>query len=156
MNLSLALALYATVTKELGQDLVFPDSPEFYTKFDCFTSSKLHAQFCAWTALEPKAANEAFNVINGDTESWQNMWPNVASHFGLKAKPNQFSSTTNLESSSATLHEKPPVSTLAPTLGLANHALTQPSKVEQQIDPTKWPQRDDVKEAWKRVAAGGI
>jgi nucleoside-diphosphate-sugar epimerase len=170
MNLALTLALYATVTKELGQDLVFPGSPDFYTKFDCFTSSKLHAQFCTWAALEPRAANQAFNVHNGDTESWQNLWPKVASHFGLKVKPDQFasanagylgsaasklgisSSTTGYESTSAQLNPKPPISTLAPTLGLANHPLTEPSKVEQQIDLIKWSQRNDVKEAWARVA----
>jgi len=152
MNLGLALALYATVTKELGQDLVFPGSPAFYTRFDCFTNSKLHAEFCAWAALEPRAANQAFNVVNGDTESWQNLWPKVASHFGLKVKPDQFTSPTNLESSSTTMDAKPPITSLAPTLGLSDHALTQPSKVEQQIDLVKWSQRAEVKEAWKRVA----
>ncbi|KAF2679111.1 NAD dependent epimerase/dehydratase family protein [Lentithecium fluviatile CBS 122367] len=170
MNLSLALALYATITKELGQDLVFPGSPTFYTKFDCFTSTKLHAEFCAWAALEPRAANQAFNVVNGDTESWQNLWPKVAKYFGLRVKPDQFAPDTKgyatqaasrlrlsstpapLESSSVTLHEHPPISALAPQLGLRDHTLTQPSKVEQQIDLVKWAQRGEVREAWRRVA----
>jgi nucleoside-diphosphate-sugar epimerase len=156
MNLSLALALYATVTKELGQELVFPGSPAFYTKFDCFTSAKLHAEFCAWAATEPRAANQAFNVVNGDTESWQNLWPKVAAHFGLKVKPDQFTAQSSYEGSSTDLDPKPPITAFASSLGLADHELTKPSKLEQPIDLVKWSQRSDVKDAWKSVAEGGI
>lgn len=152
MNLGLALALYATVTKELGQDLVFPGSADFYAKFDCFTSSKLHAEFCKWAALEPRAANEAFNMVNGDTESWQNLWPKVAEYFGLKVKPDQFSSGASFEGKTVSLMEKPPVSTLADKCGLVKHPVTQQSKVEQQIDLEKWSQREDVKAAWAKIA----
>ncbi|KAF1950283.1 NAD dependent epimerase/dehydratase family protein [Byssothecium circinans] len=154
MNLSLALALYAVVTKELGQDLVFPGSPAFYAKFDCFTESKLHAQFCAWAALEPRAANQAFNVVNGDMESWQNLWPKVAKYFGLGIKPDQFSSSTieKENSSEAPLQDPPPISAFAAKCGLQGHPITRTSKLEQQIDLVKWSQRDDVKRAWKKVA----
>jgi len=153
MNLALALALYAVVQRELKQDLVFPGSPDFYIKFDCFTSSKIHAQFCAWAALEPRAANQAFNVHNGDTESWQNMWPKVAEYFGMKVATDQFAGTHASEQGSSTaLADKPPISVLAPELGLINHGITNQSKVEQQIDLIKWSQRDDVKGAWAKVA----
>lgn len=151
MNLSLALALYCIVTRELGEELVFPGSPDFYTKFDCFTSSKLHAQFCAWAALEPRTANQAFNVVNGDTESWQNMWPKLADFFGLKVKEDQFSGGGSAGSSMA-LQDKPPVSVLAPKLGLVGHPVMTQSKVEQQIDLVKWSQREDVQEAWAKIA----
>ena len=90
MNLASAIGLYATITKEMGQDLVFPGSPAFYTRFDTFTASKLHAQFVVWAAREPRAMNQAFNVVNGDVESWMNLWPKVAAYFGVKVKPDQF------------------------------------------------------------------
>jgi nucleoside-diphosphate-sugar epimerase len=150
MNLSLALALYAIVTKEMGDALIFPGSEVFYTKFDCFTNSKLHAQFCAWAALEPRASNQAFNVVNGDTESWQNMWPKLASHFGLKVKPDQFSSSAN--STTVPLSENPPISTQATKSGLVNHPITKQSQVKKRIDLVEWSQRDDVKKAWSAVA----
>ena len=70
MNLGTALALYAAVTKELGTELAFPGSERFYVDFDSFTCSKLHARFFVWAALEPCAAGQAFNVVNGDFESW--------------------------------------------------------------------------------------
>lgn len=43
--------------KNLGHDLELPGNEVFfYNKFDCYTSSKLHAEFCKWAALEPKWA----------------------------------------------------------------------------------------------------
>lgn len=179
MNLATATALYAVVNKELGQDLVFPGSPDFYAKFDSFTNSKLHAEFCVWAALEPRAANEAFNVVNGDVESWQNLWPKVAERFGLRVKPDQFapsqaskevgdgaggiagmanklglvqSDMSSSQSSETALAKNPPISVLADELGLKGHDVTLQSKVEQQVDLIKWSQRDDVKNAWQKVA----
>ena len=70
MNLSNALGLYTAVTNELSTELIFPGSERFYVGFDSFTCSKLHACFCVWAALEPCAAGQAFNVVNGDVESW--------------------------------------------------------------------------------------
>ncbi|CAO2656378.1 Nn.00g051810.m01.CDS01 [Neocucurbitaria sp. VM-36] len=161
MNLSSALALYAIISKELPDynGLVFPGSPDFYVKFDCFTRSTLHAEFCAWAALEPRAANQAFNMVNGDTESWQNLWPRVAAYFGTKVKPDQFAGAySGLDfvpgdaSSSSDLAPEPPTTALAEKAGLlGTPALTQ-SKVEQHVDLVKWSERKDVKQAWEKIA----
>lgn len=148
MNLSLALGLYATVTKELGQEMVFPGSPAFYTMFDCFTSSKLHAKFCTWAALEPRAANQAFNVANGDVESWQKLWPQLARHFGLRVPSDQFNHSVD----TMDLDPKPPIAEVASELGLVGQSITSQSKVEKQVDLIKWSQQSDVKQAWDRVA----
>lgn len=44
MNLATTLGIYATINKEINQELAFPGGEAFYTKFDTFTSSKLHAR----------------------------------------------------------------------------------------------------------------
>ena len=164
MNLGTAIALYALISKELdskNEGLVFPGSPAFYTKFDSFTYSKLHAQFVAWAAREPRAANEAFNVVNGDTETWQNLWPKVANYFGTKVNPSQFSSGVGSSilkyvsgdaSSTSKLAPQPPLTTQASDIGLEGTADLEQSVVEQHIDLEKWSQRRDVKEAWSRIA----
>ncbi|KAF3004839.1 hypothetical protein E8E13_004588 [Curvularia kusanoi] len=155
MNLSTSIALYALISKELdtsNSGLIFPGSPLFYTKFDCFTSSKLHAQFCAWAALEPRAANSAFNVENGDVESWQNLWPKVAHYFGSKVHPSQFQTSKPAAGSTTKLAPKPPVSTLADTIGLQDTPALAQSEVTQHIDLVKWSQRAEIKEAWTRIA----
>ena len=151
MNLVTSLGLYASVSKELGQDLVWPGSEKFYTRFDCFTSSRLHAQFCLWAAMEPKAAGEAFNVVNGDVESWQNMWMKVAGYFGIKVKADQFAKPAEAPND-MDMDPKPPISVLAKDAGLIGSSALEQSKVEQRIDLVKWSQRDNIKEAWQKLA----
>ena len=41
----------------------------------------------AWAATAPEARNEAFNVTNGDTFHWRQMWEVVASGLGVEAAP---------------------------------------------------------------------
>ncbi|KAI9680842.1 MAG: hypothetical protein M1817_004282 [Caeruleum heppii] len=149
MNLTTSIALYAAITKELGRPLGFPGSEAFYTKFDSFTYSKLHAQFQVWAALEPRAGNEAFNVVNGDSESWQNMWPKLAERFRCRVPEDQFSGPAP-DSSVMKLAERPPIAELAPRMGLANRV--HQGAVEQRIDLVKWSQNDEVKNAWARLA----
>ncbi|KAK4117083.1 NAD(P)-binding domain protein [Canariomyces notabilis] len=149
MNLAAGLGIYAAVSKELGQDLAFPGSETFYTKFDSFTSSKLHAEFCEWAMLEPKAANQTFNVVNGDVESWQNLWPRLARRFGMRVNPDQFAGDSELASKTG-LGPQPPISTVAEEAGLRGRI--RPSELEQRISLVKWSKRDDVRKAWQRLA----
>jgi hypothetical protein len=113
-----------------------------------FTASKLHASFCLWAALEPKAANQAFNVVNGDTESWSNLWFQTAKHFGIKVKASQFQNGENAVSQQ--LAEVPPLAEFEEQMGL--QGTIQPNKLEGRIDLTKWSQKDEVKDAWKKLA----
>lgn len=149
MNLSTALALYAAVNRELGGELEFPGSETFYTRFDSFTSSKLHAAFSLWAILEPSAGNQAFNVVNGDVESWSNLWPRVAKKFGCKVPSRQFERPTP-EDSVVKLQAIPPFEDLAAERGMEGKVGY--GKVEQRIDLVKWSQRKDVKDAWIRLA----
>ncbi|KAF5564729.1 NAD dependent epimerase dehydratase family [Fusarium phyllophilum] len=144
MNLATAVGIYAATSKELGKDLIFPGSERFYTGFDCFTSADLHAKFCEWAVLEPKAANEAFNVVNGDVESWQNLWPKVAERFGTRVDASQFQKSHPL-GSSTDLNPVPPLSLHEERSGLKG--VTKLGKMEQTIDLTKWSQQEEIKEA---------
>ncbi|KAF4500445.1 DUF1479 domain [Fusarium agapanthi] len=133
----------------LGKDLIFPGSERFYTGFDCFTSADLHAKFCEWVVLESSTANEPFNVVNGDVESWQNLWPKVAERFGTKVDASQFQQSHPLSSSTG-LNLVPPISLHEEKSGLKD--ITKLGKMEQMIDLTKWSQQEEVKEAWKKLA----
>ncbi|KAM0270233.1 hypothetical protein ACHAQH_009515 [Verticillium albo-atrum] len=149
MNLATALGLYAAVNKEMGNDLAFPGSEAFYLRFDCFTEAKLHAEFCEWAALEPKAANEAFNVVNGDVESWQNLWPMLARRFGMKVKEDQFVGEGD-SAGSTQLNEPSPLSVFEEESGLKGRV--GPGTLEHRIDLVKWSQRDDVRKTWEKLA----
>ena len=148
MNLATSVGLYAAISKQIDGNLMFPGSESFYTLFDSFTYSRLHAQFNLWAALEPKCGNEAFNVVNGDTESWQNMWPKLAKRFKCHIPRNQFHMDVGKDADSVMkLAEQPPLAEMAAELGLEGNL--RQSKVEAKIDLIKWSQRKDVKEAWE-------
>ncbi|KAF9761050.1 hypothetical protein IL306_003991 [Fusarium sp. DS 682] len=149
MNLATSVGIYAAINKELGKELIFPGSERFYTGFDCFTDATLHAKFCEWAVLEPAAANQAFNVVNGDAESWQNLWPKVVERFGTKVDASQFKKSHPL-SSSSDLNPVAPISVFEEKAGLKG--VTKQGKMEQTIDLVKWSQQPEVKEAWKKLA----
>ena len=140
MNLATSLGLYCTISKELDGNLMFPGSETFYTLFDSFTYSRLHASFCLWAALEPKCGNQSFNVVNGDVESWQNMWPKIAKRIGCHIPRNQFRVNVGKNADSVMpLAEKPPLAEVAAQIGLEGNL--RQNNVEQKIDLIKWSQR---------------
>src|SRR5918912_880741 len=87
MNMGVTLAAYGTLAKETGRPFVFPGSPEQYDGTTDITDARLLARHLAWAATSPAAANEAFNVVNGDTFHWRRMWEVVASGLGVKPAP---------------------------------------------------------------------
>lgn len=149
MNFANAAALYAAVSKEMGTELVFPGSEDFYQKVSVFTDAGLHARFCRWAALEPKAANETFNVVNGDVESWMNLWPRMAEYFGLTVPADQFMRPTPL-ASERPLIVNPPISVHADAFGMKG--LTPQGYVRNQVNLVKWMQQHDVQLAWKKLS----
>jgi hypothetical protein len=40
-----------------------------------------------WAAQSPQAANEAFNITNGDVFEWRNVWPALAETLGVETGP---------------------------------------------------------------------
>jgi nucleoside-diphosphate-sugar epimerase len=87
MNLAMVLAVYATISKELGLPLRFPGKPGAYRTLMEMTDADLLAKATVWAATDPRCANEAFNINNGDLFRWEEMWPSIASAFGLDVAP---------------------------------------------------------------------
>ena len=87
MNMGVTLAVYATLARETGRPFVFPGSPEQYDGTTDITDARLLARQLAWAATEPRAANEAFNIVNGDTFHWRDMWKVVAAGVGVEPAP---------------------------------------------------------------------
>ena len=49
----------------------------------------LVGQVMAWAAEAPQAANEIFNVTNGDVFEWRSVWPALAETLGVKLGPDE-------------------------------------------------------------------
>jgi nucleoside-diphosphate-sugar epimerase len=84
MNLGTSLATYATICREIGRPFVFPGSPQSYNGLVDMTDAGILAEHLAWEATTRKAANRAFNVVNGDFFRWRKMWTLVSAYFELE------------------------------------------------------------------------
>jgi nucleoside-diphosphate-sugar epimerase len=87
MNLALSMAVYASISKELGLPLRFPGKPGAYNTLMEMTDAALLAKATVWAATHPAAANQAFNITNGDLFRWNDLWPKLAAYFGLTVAP---------------------------------------------------------------------
>lgn len=84
-SLARVISVYAAICRETGQPLYFPGrSGNFRAIYQC-TESALLARAIVWMASEPRCANQAFNVTNGDFIRWGNLWPRFAHYFQVRA-----------------------------------------------------------------------
>ncbi|MBI3916839.1 MAG: SDR family oxidoreductase [Betaproteobacteria bacterium] len=82
-SLGLLIAVFAAIQRELGLALDFPGSAAAFEARTQFTDLALLARAIAWMAADPRCANQGFNVVNGDHPRWSQLWPRMASCFGL-------------------------------------------------------------------------
>jgi nucleoside-diphosphate-sugar epimerase len=87
MNLLMVIAVYATLSKELGLPLRFPGSEAAYRALYQVTSADILARATAWAGSTPGAANEIFNITNGDYFRWEHMWPRIGRMFQMEVVP---------------------------------------------------------------------
>ncbi|MEL6064413.1 MULTISPECIES: SDR family oxidoreductase [unclassified Methylobacterium] len=87
MNMGTTLACYATLCRELGRPFIFPGSAAQWNGLTDMTDARLLARHLLWASTEPKAANEAFNVVDGDVFRWSWMWGRIAAWFGIEPVP---------------------------------------------------------------------
>ncbi|RMQ49820.1 hypothetical protein ALQ04_01243 [Pseudomonas cichorii] len=85
MNMATTLAVYASICKHTGRPFVFPGSRVQWDSLTDMTDARQLAQQQLWAATTPAAANQAFNITNGDVFRWKWMWGRIADYFGLQA-----------------------------------------------------------------------
>jgi len=87
MNLAMVIGVYASLCRELRVPLRFPGKPGAYTSLLEMTDAGLLAAATVWAATDPRCANQAFNIANGDLFRWEEMWPRIAGFFDLDVAP---------------------------------------------------------------------
>jgi nucleoside-diphosphate-sugar epimerase len=94
MNLGMSIAVYATISKELGLPLRFPGSDKAYKALYQVTSAEILAKATVWAGQSDAAKDEIFNITNGDYFRWQYMadksevWGEIVRKHNLQ--PNSF------------------------------------------------------------------
>lgn len=84
LNVIPAIGVYAAIRREKGEAFGFPGGPSFVWEA---ADADLVADVMVWAARSPQAANEAFNITNGDVFEWRNVWPAMAETLGVKTGP---------------------------------------------------------------------
>jgi nucleoside-diphosphate-sugar epimerase len=88
LNALLAIAVYAALCCDAGRDLPFPGAAVADGVME-MVDVELLARGLAWAATAPAARNEVFNIANGDTYCWPDLWPIIAADHGLAVGPPQ-------------------------------------------------------------------
>ena len=84
MNLVMCFGTYAAISKELGMPLKYPGDLRGFEAINQVTDSGLLARMTLWSATAPTAANEIFNITNGDGFRYVNVWPDWAAALGME------------------------------------------------------------------------
>lgn len=87
MNMGTTLAVYATICRETGRPFTFPGSAAQWNGLTDMTDARQLARQLLWAATTPAAANEDFNIVNGDVFRWSWMWSRIAAWFGIEPVP---------------------------------------------------------------------
>jgi len=81
MNLIPALGVYGALRRARGEPLAYPGGAAPVLEA---VDADLLARAIDWAGRDDRAANEAFNVTNGDVFVWPNVWPAIAEALGMQ------------------------------------------------------------------------
>lgn len=87
MNMGTTLAVYASICKKTGRPFHFPGVDMQWNGLTDMTDATLLGRHLLWASTTPAAANQGFNVVNGDVFRWKWMWSRIAEWFGIEAAP---------------------------------------------------------------------
>ncbi|SIO66939.1 Nucleoside-diphosphate-sugar epimerase [Bradyrhizobium erythrophlei] len=103
LNVLPAIGAYAAIRREKGEPFGFPGGPSFVWQA---ADADLVGDVAVWAAQSPQAANEAFNITNGDVFEWRNVWPGIAETLGVEAGPDTPTSVTAYLAENADVWDK--------------------------------------------------
>jgi nucleoside-diphosphate-sugar epimerase len=82
-NLITVLGAYAAICRELKVPLDFPGSAAAYSVLSELSDATCLAEAIIFLATHEAGKNAAFNVTNGDSFRWCQVWPQLAQWFGM-------------------------------------------------------------------------
>jgi hypothetical protein len=137
----IAMGLYLSVTKELGEAPIFNGTLTKYNSAEALSSSAMNAYFAEWCALTSACSNQAFNITNGDVSVWARLFPKLCTYFSLPPPPKtQFTDPAPR-----------PFKSQFPTVRPLD--LAEKGEIELRNSWVAWAKEERTLEAWKKVAA---
>ncbi|KAK8227317.1 NAD dependent epimerase/dehydratase family protein-like protein [Phyllosticta capitalensis] len=139
INLMFPLAVYAAVSKHLGQPLEFPGDLSAWEKLQDQSSALMNGYLEEWAVLTPEAENQAFNATDGSHFTYGQFWPKLAAAFGIDWKG------PSLDPSQYTVSK---LSSETTPRGFGS----QP-EYRERFSIVGWAKRSDVQQAWREIAS---
>jgi nucleoside-diphosphate-sugar epimerase len=84
LNMITVVGVYAAISREYGMPLRFPGIPGRVTEA---TDARLLAKATIWAGTTEAAANQVYNITNGDVFLWEYMWVRLAAAFNMELGP---------------------------------------------------------------------
>lgn len=81
MNLIPVIGAYAALRQQEGLPFSFPGGPDYLLEA---VDARLIADALLWATHAPTAANQIFNITNGDLFTWRSVWPLLADYLGVE------------------------------------------------------------------------
>lgn len=78
MNPLVLIGAYASLCKALGEPLTFPGKAAAYDTLYQASDADLLGRAGVWALLNSDAANQAYNITNGDLFRWRHVWERLA------------------------------------------------------------------------------
>lgn len=86
LNVLPAIGAYAAIRREKGEPFSFPGGPSFVWEA---ADATIVGDVAVWAAESTQAADNAFNITNGDVFEWRNAWPAMAKTLGVETGPDE-------------------------------------------------------------------
>jgi nucleoside-diphosphate-sugar epimerase len=86
MNLIPVIGVYGALLRDAGSPLAFPGGAARVSEA---VDADLLAAVIDWAGTSAAAADETFNVTNGDVFTWRSVWPAIAAALGMEAGPDE-------------------------------------------------------------------
>lgn len=83
-NAALLVAMHATLAAALRAPLTYPGTERSFHARTQFTYVPLLARAIEWMGSTGRCANQSYNVVNGDSPRWSELWPRFAEYFGVE------------------------------------------------------------------------
>ena len=117
MNILTAIGVHAALCRERGDPCSYPGGVPITTEA---TDARLLARAVEWAANSAAAADQTFNITNGDVLLWPNLWPAVCRHFKVdEGEPTPFCFSKTMPQC------EPEWAALVEKYGLARHTLAE-------------------------------
>jgi len=86
MNLIPAIGVYGALCRELGRPFSYPGGASYVAEA---VDARLLANALHWAADADAAADQTFNITNGDVFEWRDLWPAFARALDLETGPDE-------------------------------------------------------------------